>query len=201
MSTGISSRRNSSKKNLAKYDISEKEKIKIKKQVNELRKNAKTANKLLKVKSVGFYDFPDNEMDSVSLLKIVKTIESEIEEFNPNIIYTNHRSDLNVDHQTTFRATITASRPGTNNVKEILSFEVPSSTEWNYPYSFSPNLFIDITKELPNKIKAMSCFESEFKKFPHPRSKKSLESIAFRWGSVSGFNAAEAFEIIRKINF
>ena len=134
------------------------------------------------------------------LLKIVKILEREIKEFQPEKIYTTHKGDLNVDHQIAFQATLTACRPGTNNVKEILSFEVPSSTEWNYPISFNPNFFVDITTELDKKLKAMACYENESRKFPHPRSSKSLQSIAYRWGSVSATQAAEAFEIIRKIN-
>ena len=139
-------------------------------------------------------------MDSIPLLKIVKTIENEIRTFQPEKIYTTHRNDLNVDHRITFQATITACRPGTSKVKEILSFEVPSSTEWNYPANFNPNYFVNISKELDKKLKAMACYENESRKFPHPRSTKNLESIARRWGSVSGIIAGEAFEIIRKID-
>ena len=201
LATGITSRRSLGQTNSVKYDVTKKEKNEMQNQINELRKNAKKANDILNVNSIEFYDFPDNEMDTVSLLKIVKTIENEIQKFKPKKIYTTHKGDLNVDHQITFQATLTACRPGTSSVKEILSFEVPSSTEWNYPISFTPNLFIDISKELSKKLKAMACFKNESRKFPHPRSSKNLESIAYRWGSVSGTQAAEGFEIIRKINF
>ena len=201
LATGITSRRSSSNKNSTKYNITDNEKKEIEKQINNLRKNTKKANNLLKVDSFDFFDFPDNEMDSVPLLKIIKTIEYEIKKFHPDIIYTTHGGDLNIDHQITFQATLTACRPGTNSVKEIISFEVPSSTEWNYPLTFNPNLFVDISKELDKKLKAMTFYENESRKFPHPRSTKSLESIAYRWGSVSATSAAEAFEIIRKINF
>jgi LmbE family N-acetylglucosaminyl deacetylase len=200
LATGITSRRNPGHKNSPQYEINEKQKKLLVKEIENLRKNAEKARKLLKVDSINFFDFPDNEMDTVSLLKIVKTIENEIRKFQPEKIYTNHRSDLNIDHRVTFQATLTACRPGTNKVKEIISFEVPSSTEWNYPTSFTPNYFVDITKELEKKLKAMEAYEHESKSFPHPRSNKSLRSIAYRWGSVSGTHAAEAFEIIRKIN-
>jgi LmbE family N-acetylglucosaminyl deacetylase len=200
LATGITSRRSSGQKNSAKYDINDKEKKEMKKQIDELRKNTKKANNILNVNSFEFYDFPDNEMDTISLLKIIKTIENEIQKFKPEKIYTTHKGDLNVDHQITSQATLTACRPGTNKVKEILSFEVPSSTEWNYPISFNPNFFVDISKELDKKLKAMTCFIGESRKCPHPRSSKNLQSIAYRWGSVSSTQAAEAFEIIRKID-
>ena len=45
----------------------------------------------------------------------------------------------------------------------------------------------------------MKLFKSEIKKFPHPRSSENIRNVAARWGSVCGFKAAEAFEMIRKI--
>ena len=146
LATGISSRQ--------KYDdeikskkLSELNKNRIKK----LQNDAKKATKILKVKDISFYDFPDNELDSVPLLKIVKVIENEIKKFKPDIVYTNHFGDLNIDHRTTYNATLTACRPLNNKIKKLISFEVPSSTEWNYPQSFNPNYFINI--ELPKALK------------------------------------------------
>ena len=104
-------------------------------------RDAKKAAKILQVTDVKFYDFPDNQMDSVTLLNVVKAIEKEIEIVKPERIYTNHYGDLNVDHKTVANATITACRPHSGQVKEILSFEVLSSTEWSIPYSFKPNYF------------------------------------------------------------
>ena len=45
----------------------------------------------------------------------------------------------------------------------------------------------------------MSMYKKEVKAFPHPRSLKTLEHIAKRWGSVSGFSAAEAFYLVRQL--
>ena len=45
----------------------------------------------------------------------------------------------------------------------------------------------------------MKLFKSEIREFPHPRSSENIRNVAARWGSVCGFKAAEAFEIIRKI--
>ena len=138
-------------------------------------------------------------MDSITLLKVVKSIEKEIKSVKPERIYTNHYGDLNVDHKIVSNATITACRPLKGPVKEILSFEVLSSTEWSYPYSFKPNYFVNIKKQLSKKINAMKMFKNEIREFPHPRSPENIQFVAGRWGSVSGFEAAEAFEVIRKI--
>ena len=199
LATGITSRKKSGYKNTTNYKISQFEEEEMKKEIEGLRKNSRKAAKILNVKEIGFYDFPDNEMDSIPLLKIVKTIEKEITKFNPDIVYTHHHGDLNIDHRIVYQATLTACRPIGNNIKKIISFEVPSSTEWNYPATFNPNYFVNISNQIETKIKALEAYSTEIKKFPHPRSSKYLKILAEKWGAITGLKSAEAFEIIRII--
>lgn len=199
LTSGIISRRSVNFKNMPKYDLNKNEQKKIEKQIDELKKDAKNACKILKVHKQKFYDFPDNEMDSVPLLKIVKAIEKEIYEIEPFRVYTNNYGDLNIDHKIVFNATLTACRPFRSHVKELMCFEVPSSTEWNYPIDFSPNYFVNIYSHLEKKVKALSMYKNEKRNFPHPRSSENIRINAKKWGIVSGINAAEAFKIIRII--
>ena len=117
----------------------------------------------------------------------------------PDIFYTSDAKDLNIDHRITCDATVTACRPSSFFIKEILSFEIFSSTEWTFSYDFKPNYFVNIEKELNLKMNAMKKYKNELKKFPHPRSLENINNSAKRWGTVCGFNAAEAFQIVRKI--
>jgi len=197
MATGITAR-----KEPAEYEIKsipKKIQEKWQQEIEKLQQDARKSAKLLKVKTVKFFDFPDNEMDGIHLLKVVKVIEKEIKIAKPDRIYTNHYSDLNVDHKVVYNATLTACRPSNVLVKEILCFEVLSSTEWSYPYNFNPNYFINIENHVTKKVNAMKLFKSEIREFPHPRSSENIRNVAARWGSVCGFKAAEAFEMIRKI--
>tara|TARA_B110000438_G_C15819176_1_gene653443 strand:+ start:4400 stop:5113 length:714 start_codon:yes stop_codon:yes gene_type:complete len=200
LATGITSRRKSNYTNSSSYEKIDSEYDKMSKEIKKLRNHAKKACQLVGVKNLMFYDFPDNEMDSISLLEVIKTIENEIQIFKPDIVYTHHFGDLNIDHRITFNATLTASRPYESTIKELICFEVPSSTEWNYPATFNPNYFVNIEKQLKNKIKAMKAYTNESGDFPHPRSSKSLIAIAEKWGTTCGIKCAEAFEIIRKID-
>ena len=200
MATGITARREPSESEYEIKNLSKKIQQKWQQEIEKLQQDARKSAKLLKVKTVKFFDFPDNEMDGIHLLKVVKVIEKEIEIAKPDRIYTNHYSDLNVDHKVVYNATLAACRPSSFPVKEIISFEVLSSTEWSYPYNFNPNYFINIEKYLEKKIKAMELFTSEIRKFPHPRSSKNIKYVAGRWGTVSGFKAAEAFELIRRFD-
>lgn len=149
------------------------------------------------------HHLPDNRFDTVPLLDVVKLIEGLVERVCPEIIYTHHSSDLNVDHEVVHRAVLTATRPVPGQcVREIYAFEVPSSTEWGFNRSeppFRPNVFVDIAATLDLKIRALSRYASEIRPFPHPRSPEALRALANRWGSVVGCKAAEAFELVRAI--
>lgn len=170
------------------------------KELEQLQQTAIKANKLLGVSNIEFGNLPDNRMDSVDLLDIVKIVEKFINTYQPEVIYTHHSGDLNIDHRLTHQAVMTATRPMVNQcVKEIYTFEIPSSTEWSFDYSFKPNVFVDITDMIDFKLQALNCYESEMRKFPHPRSPEAIRVIAQRWGTVVGCEAAEAFYLIRKV--
>lgn len=156
----------------------------------------------LGAKDLFLYSLPDNRFDTVPLLDIVRKIEGLIDKVKPSVIYTHFAGDLNIDHVITHRAVLTATRPIEGHpVKEIYAFEVPSSTEWafgQYNGAFNPNVFVDISETLELKIKAMELYESESQHFPHPRSTEALKASAHYRGSAVGFEAAEAFELIRE---
>ena len=116
-------------------------------------------------------------------------------------MFTHHPSDLNIDHAITHRAVLTATRPLSDcPVKEIYTFEIPSSTEWSFGQfgSLEPDTFCNVESTMEMKIRAMGLYETERREFPHPRSPEALEAIAQRWGSVVGLRYAEAFETIRR---
>jgi len=173
------------------------------KEIAELKHQVEAANKIVGTKKTFLFDFPDNRFDSVPLLDIIKVIEKVKNEVKPDIVYTHHHGDLNIDHQITFRAVMTAFRPMRGEkAKEVYSFEVPSSTEWNAPIPasyFMPNYFIDVSNTLELKIKAMKEYKSEIMEYPHPRSPEAIRIYARFRGIQVGLEAAEAFEVIRMI--
>lgn len=174
---------------------------------NEL--NIHNSNILLAKEIIGYHtlntnQFPDNRFDSIPLLDIIKVIEKEKDEFNPEIIFTHHHGDLNIDHQLTHEAVITSFRPTENEISEsIVTFETPSSSEWNiqnHKSLFTPNLFFEISEDdLEAKISAMESYTFEKRDYPHPRSPRALKIIAQRNGLNIGVEYAEVFNIIRSI--
>lgn len=173
--------------------------------LNIHHRNIKSAQKSIGYHNVNTYEFPDNRFDTVALLDIIKIIEKEKSTFNPDVIFTHHGGDVNVDHQRTFEAVITACRPMENeNVKTIITFETPSGTEWRAPSDprqFLPNLFFEVNEDNINaKIQGMESYEFEKRTYPHPRSPEALKIQAQRWGIAMGMKYAEAFQLIRSIN-
>lgn len=166
--------------------------------------NMYSAAKIIGYHSVKSYNFSDNRFDSHALLDIVKVVEHEKENFQPDIILTHHGGDLNIDHQLTFQAVMTATRPMQEEcVKAVITFETSSATEWQAtcdPRTFTPNLFMEISEEdLQAKIDAMAAYQYETREFPHPRSAEALRIMAQYRGYTVGKRLAEAFQIIRFI--
>lgn len=167
------------------------------------RAAAQKACDILGVKSVFFSDFPDNRMDTIALLDIIKPIEALVAKYQPDSVFTHHFGDLNVDHRRIHEAVATACRPQRGHpAKKILCFEVPSSTEWQLPGSaptFAPNWFVDISNTLDRKLAALDAYATELHAWPHPRSRQGVEHLA-RWrGATVGVDAAEAFMLGRKL--
>ena len=142
--------------------------------LNELKKCAIAASSRLGVKNIKMLNFPDNRLDSIDRLDLIKEIEREILEASPNLIYVHHIGDLNIDHRRIHEAVITACRPQPGNcVKKLLSYEVASSTEWQVKGSgaaFEPNLFIDISGQIEKKLEALKVYKGEMRDWPHSRS-------------------------------
>lgn len=172
-------------------------------ELSDLQEDARKAADIVGYESIEFCGLPDNRMDGMELLDIIKIVSGFIDKYKPDMIFTHHHGDLNIDHRRTCEAVLTACRPvGTYSVKKILGFETPSSTEWNYTYEepFKPNVFYDVTDTVQAKIDGMKCYRTESTTYPHPRSSEGLLSLAKYRGTNVGVEMAEAFELLYEIN-
>ena len=144
---------------------------------------------------------PDNRLDSLPLLEIVKPIEAVVEAVAPEIVYTHHAGDLNVDHRIVHQATVTACRPLPGSpVRALYAFETVSSTEWQTAgESFRPQRWVDIEPFLRCKLRALDAYEAEMRPFPHARSREAVEALARVRGAAAGLRAAECFVVVREV--
>jgi len=167
---------------------------KDKKMIKVRRDSCKKTAKILGISQTIFLDYPDMRLN-LSHLDINKKLEEIIEKYRPEIVYTAPKNDLNLDHQIVFNSTLVACRPK-SGVKQILCYEIQGNTK----VPFAPNVFENIEKEFPYKIKGFKMYKSEIEEFPNPRSIAAIENLAIQRGVESGTKKAEAFELIRVVN-
>ena len=171
--------------------------------VNGRKFSADAASKELGFQWGECYDFNDNAMDGYPLIDVVKAVEKAKNEHKPTLVYTHSCADLNVDHRVVANAVLAAFRPQPRETcKEIRLFEVASATDYGNPAvtgSFVPNLFIDITNNWDSKERALKAYSAEMRDYPHSRSIEGIKNLAKLRGNQVGYDLAEAFEVIRKI--
>lgn len=164
-----------------------------------LERHSEEAAEALGVSSLEMLGFPDQRLDTMSLVDIISPIEEHVRRHEADLVYTHFGGDLNRDHRLVFDAVLVACRPFAASVEAIYCFETPSSTEWSAPSTFQPDYFVDISATLDAKLEAFQCYESEVRDYPHPRSFDHLRYRAHYWGNLVGMDAAEAFVTRRRL--
>ena len=153
------------------------------------------------VSDIKFYNYPCGRLDSIPILDINKIIESEIDDFGPKIVLTHSEFDNNNDHRIVYRSTMMATRPGAiKELTKVLSYEVPSSSEWSFSKAFNPNIFEVLErKHIEKKWKALKCYKSEVFPYPHPRSYEGIIALSQYRGMQTGVEFSEAYQLIRSV--
>jgi len=156
-------------------------------------------SEILGINSFTYGDFPDNAMDSVPMLEICKFLEYNLT-FDPDLIFTHFQGDLNVDHQIVAKATWTVFRPQTGKEHKILSYFVPSSTDYNPSSCFNASTYYDLQRShLSEKVRALRVYDAEMRDYPHTRSYDNVINLMKVWGSEVGVQYAEKFVTIREV--
>lgn len=169
----------------------------------ERRIAAPRAAEILGTPAPRFAGLPENRSDTLPLGDIIGTVEKTIATFQPAIMYVPHVGNLNIDHQTAHRAAVTAARPAPGQaVRAIYSYEILSSTDWAPPQTsapFLPTRFVDVTRAVERKMRALEAYACDMRLAPHARSLESIATLAKSRGYGVGLPAAEAFMVMREI--
>jgi LmbE family N-acetylglucosaminyl deacetylase len=167
------------------------------------RINAQKAAKVLGSNAPRFAGFPENRSDTIPLLEIVGAIERCVADLKPQVVYVSHGGNLNIDHQTSFRAAATALRPlPDSTVRALYAYEILSSTDWaplGFGDPFKPTRYADITRQVEKKLRALEIYAEEMRPSPHARSIEAARALAVLRGGAVGVAAAEAFATIREL--
>jgi N-acetylglucosamine malate deacetylase 1 len=172
-------------------------------EINLRRDEVVRVNKILGIKKTFRLDLPTVKLDTLPQKELNRAISQVLDMVQPEVVYIPHRGDVNKDHQLVFDAAMVATRPRPGStINKVICYETLSETEWGAPSrenTFIPNVFVDISKTLATKLKALSEYKTELKRFPHPRSLEAVTALSKTRGSSIGAKAAEAFMLIREI--
>jgi LmbE family N-acetylglucosaminyl deacetylase len=165
----------------------------------DLEADTMRAARALGTQDVRLLQFRDQRLDAVPLTDLIGKLETIVRDVQPHLVYCQYGGDVNRDHELLFKALLVATRPTEETIEGIYSFDTASSTEWAYPRTFVPDMWVDISETLETKLAAMACYRTETRAYPHPRSLQGLDYRARAWGNQSCLDAAEVFMTIRRV--
>ena len=132
---------------------------------------------------------------------LVNYISGVVAGFQPDEVLLPYPGDVHSDHRVTFEAVSACTKWFRHRtVKRVLAYETLSETDFGIDprdAQFKPNLFVNISDYLEQKLQLMRVYSSELGEFPFPRSEKSLRALAQIRGAQAGCEAAEAFMSLR----
>ncbi len=167
------------------------------------RNEARSCHKMIGVKETFFLDFPAAMIEKSDRFELNGKLLDIIRTVSPDEVFIPHWGDMQKDHQIVADACMVALRPKYEpKVKRIYSYETMSETAWNAPNvqnEFIPNVFVDISNQLVNKLDALSVFQSQLSSYPDARSIEAVEALAKYRGALMHTRAVEAFMLIREI--
>lgn len=167
---------------------------------HDRRNDLQTSGEILGFEVLQAFDFPDNELDRVSLLSMNKSIEKVMREFSysPDVVVTHNPWCLNVDHRKVFECAQTVFR---QTRCKLMCFEIPSSSEWNNVGSFTANSYVELSDvHVESKITSLKkAYGNELRDYPHPRSIDNIVNLMKIHGSTIGSKYAERFMSIKEV--
>ncbi|MEK7080578.1 MAG: PIG-L deacetylase family protein [Patescibacteria group bacterium] len=170
----------------------------IKQEMNELE----DSSKFLGIKETFLLNLPAVKLDILGQKKLNDLLLETVKKIKPEILYVPFYGDINSDHRLVSRACLVAARPRSgSSVKKVLAYEVLSATEWGPPVfkNFIPNVYIDISSTIKEKLKALALYKSQLMPYPHPRSLEAIEILAKKRGIEAGLHYAESFMLLKEI--
>src|SRR5699024_3419359 len=166
-----------------------------------IKNEALAAHDFLGITQTIFLDLPVVNLSQIATTDINGAINKVVQDTKPEIAYIPHRGDMHIDHKVVSESSMVALRPINNpQLKFIYAYETLSETEWDIPSvnnAFVPNVWVDVSETIDQKLEAMSFYKSQLYEFPHPRSIKAIKSLSQFRGSTVGVNHGESFMLIR----
>ena len=158
------------------------------------RENALRANvKQLKIKQLFHNNFCDVSLDTIAFATISAYLTDIVDKVKPDTVFTNYKNDIHIDHRIVSAATRVACRPRKScSVTTLYEYPIAGSAEWGFE-GIVYNTFFNIQNYTMLKYICIGRYKSEMKNSPDPLSIDSLKARDTYYGSLAGYDVAEAF--------
>lgn len=171
-------------------------------QVKQREREVEVVARELGFASVHRTMFPTTRLDTIPMADLIGAVGSIFTAIRPQVVYLPWRGDAHTDHRIVFDAATACTKwfryPG---IERVLAYETPSETDFGLrpDLAFRPNVFVDISPFLEEKLRLLAVYASEMGVFPFPRSAESVRAMAAVRGAAAGHAAAEAFVLLKEI--
>jgi N-acetylglucosamine malate deacetylase 1 len=171
--------------------------------INKREKEIAKVEKLFNFDSVNKLGLSTAKIDEYSMSSLIEKISSVINTVKPNIVYLPFKGDIHSDHKNVFNAAHSCTKSFRYPfIEKVYMMETLSETEFSLSTkddSFIPNVFVDISDYMAQKIDLMKVYFGEMAPHPFPRSLKNVKALATYRGATAGFKYAESFMLIKEV--
>jgi N-acetylglucosamine malate deacetylase 1 len=152
------------------------------------RAEAEVGAKVIGGKLRFIYDEKPSRVEDIPMHELVRRMDQLVADVHPDLVITHSMHDLHWDHGLVNRATVSALR---RTPCDLLAFL--SSPEMNAQSRAFGQCFADISKSIDTKIEAIGAHRSQVEKL----DLESSRDLARAMGRISGYQYAEAYEVLR----
>ena len=140
-------------------------------------------------------------LDQLPMSLLVSRFSEIMHLVKPDTVILPFKSDVHSDHRVCFEAAYSCTKSFRYPfVKKVMMMETLSETEFapsTKENMFCPNVFVDISQFVSQKISIMSLYTGEIAPPPFPRSVENIKSLSTYRGAMCGVEAAESFMLLR----
>ena len=141
------------------------------------------------VNDLEILNFPTKDIPYNS--EVIESIDARMSKFNPDVIFTHHPFDTHQAHVGVSKSTISAARR-----KNTIFFYEPITPSGRSYVAFKPQMYVDISATIGQKISSLKEHKTEYHKFGEEWITGITCRAGFR-GYEIGVEYAEAFEVLR----
>jgi LmbE family N-acetylglucosaminyl deacetylase len=154
----------------------------------ERRVEAKAGADTIGAKLALVYEDRECRVEDIPMHELVRRFDSVVAKVNPDLVITHSSHDLHWDHGLVNRATVSALRRTPCDLLAYLS-----SPEMNAQARAIGQCFADVTATMETKLKAIASHVTQMAHI----DLESSRDLARGLGRISGYQYAEAYEVLR----